>query len=91
MAEIIAPTNAAAEGTFTVSGTTSIQVTGLTAQEWVTLSYQYNSTGDYYPVTSIGKGGRIDNKELPKVLIAPGNYKITKGVTTKNVAVATIS
>ena len=91
MAEIIAATTIAAEGTFTVDGPVSVQVTGLAASEWVTLFFQYNSTGDYFLANSIGKQGRIDNKENPKLLVGPGNYKIVKGVTTKAVAVAVMA
>lgn len=90
MAEIISAQTAAAEGTFSVGSPVSIQVTGLASDEWVTLFFQYNNAGSYFLANSVGKQGRLDNKENPKLLVGPGNYKIVKGITQKAVAVAVV-
>ena len=89
MSEILASTTAAATSSeFAITGPVSIQITGLAGTEFCVLEYQYNSAGAWFQVTSVGKEGRLQASEMPKLLVGPGNYRIQKFATANAVAIA---
>ena len=89
MSEIIsATTSAATSSTFTVSSPVSLQVTSLSQQEFCQLQFQYNSSGGWFPCTSIGNEGRITMEMQPVLIAGPGTYRLLKPVTGNAVAAA---
>ncbi len=89
MAEVLAAQTAAGtSSSFTITGPVSIQMPGLAGGEYGTLEYQYNSSGGWYPVNSIGIDGRIENQIMPLLLVGPGTYRITKTITAAAVPIA---
>jgi hypothetical protein len=93
MPEILVLTAAVTPATssaFTISGPASIQAPGLAASDYLTLEYQYEG-GSWYPAAGIGKQGRITGADMPRLLVAPGTYRIQKGVTTNAVEIAYVA
>ncbi len=85
---LTARTTAGTSDPFTITSGVSLQIPLLTSTEFCVLEYQYNGSGAWYPVTSVGKEGRLDPKVMPKLLVGPGTYRIKKPITDKAVAIA---
>ena len=93
MPEILESTAAATPATsttFTVSSPTSIQALGLADTDFLVLEWQYEGAG-WQPARGVGKQGRIQGSEIPRLLVAPGTYRIQKPATTNDVSIAYVS